>query len=80
MNCLEVWLQNLASAGSLTASTMPSLHSGLVNNNDHWAQPNLGHAALLAVIGNAANTDLTHSRLALTNLSTHAPTVIAFTL
>ena len=59
---------------------MPSLCSDLVGNDDHWVQPNLDHAALLAVIGNAANTDFADSRLALTNLSTRAPTVIAFTL
>ena len=59
---------------------MPSLHSDLINNEDNWVQPVLDHAATLAVVGIAAATDAAATRLTLTNLSTRAPTLLAFTL
>ena len=52
---------------------MPSLHSDLVDNDDHWVQPSLDHAAFLG-------TDFVDSRLALTSLNTCAPTVVVFAL
>ena len=58
---------------------MPSLYSDLVDNDDHWVQPVLDHAAALAVVGNAAASDVAASCLALTNLSTRTPTILAFT-
>ena len=59
---------------------MPSLYSDIIDNDAHWAQPNLDHAAALGVVGiaSAANADAT--RLALTNLSVRTPTVLVFML
>ena len=59
---------------------MPSLHSDIIDNDAHWAQPNLDHAAALAVVGIASATNADATRLALTNLSVRTPTVLAFTL
>ena len=46
---------------------MPSLHSDLIDNDAHWVQPVLDHAAALTVVGNAATSDHSATRLALTN-------------
>ena len=59
---------------------MPSLYSDIIGDDAHWAQPNLDHAATLGVVGIASATDAATTRLALTNLSVHTPTVLAFTL
>ena len=59
---------------------MPSLYSDIINNDALWTQPNLDHAAALAVVGIASTTNADDTRLALTNLSVRTPTVLAFTL
>ena len=59
---------------------MPSLYSDIIDNDALWTQPNLDHAAALAVVGIAATTNADDTRLALTDINVRTPTVLAFTL